>query len=93
MACTTQTQLDCEQMIYVHSYIREHARITDIEECIDISAEDSPCLSPTPIDLSSLEHALSNLGNMCVCARVCMCVCVCVCVHVHVCVCEGGGRD
>ena len=44
-------------------------------------------LSPTPIDLSSLEHALSNLGHMC--ARVCVCVhsCVCICEHVCVCVC------
>ena len=45
--------------------------------------------SPTPIDLSSLKHALSNLGNMCVHARVRACVymCVRVCVHVHVCRC------
>ena len=79
--------------------------------CLQISAEAqiSPFfLSPTPFDLISHEHALSNLGNMCVCARACVCLCVCACVRVHVCmrmcvcvrarvcvcvrVCEGGGR-
>ena len=42
-------------------------------------------LSPTPVDLSSLEHALSNLGNMwaCMCACVRACVCVRVCVKVE----------
>ena len=39
------------------------------------------------IVLSSLEHALSNLGNMCVHVHVCVCVCVCVCVY------EVGGRE
>ena len=41
-------------------------------------------LSPTPIDLSSLEHALTNLGNKCARARVWLCVCVRACARVYV---------
>ena len=56
--------------------------------CLQIPAENSPFfffLSSTPIDLSSLEHVLSNLGNMwaCMCACVRACVCVRVCVKVE----------
>ena len=47
--------------------------------CLQISAEDSPfLLSPTPIDLSFLEHASSNLGNMFAFAHVYVRVCACV---------------
>ena len=41
----------------------------------------------TPIDLSCLLLALSNLRNVCACVCVCVYVCVCACLHVCVCVC------
>ena len=51
-------------------------------------------LSCNPVGLGSLENALSNLGNVCVCAHTCACMCVWVRVKMegewcwwHICVC------